>query len=89
MFPDFKPNDAEYTLAAIEAKYDRLNAKNNAAKAAVAELGNAMDARDRVLYDDETGIIKLVKLIKNQLAVKPGRESAAYQQIAALEFRKY
>jgi hypothetical protein len=86
---DYKPNDAEFTLAAIEAKYDSLNIKNNAAKASNAVLGNALDARDALLYDDETGVLKLVRLIKNQLAVKPGRESAAYQQIAALEFRKY
>jgi hypothetical protein len=86
---DFKPNDAEYTLAAIEARFDTLSAKNNAAKASNANLGNTLDARDAVLYDDETGIIKLVKLIKTQLALKPGRESAAYQQINALEFRKY
>jgi hypothetical protein len=86
---DFKTNDAEYTLAAIEARFDALTAKNNAAKASNANLGNALDARDAVLYDEETGIIKLVKLIKNQLAVKPGRESTAYQQINALEFRKY
>ena len=86
---DFKPNDNEYKLAAIEARFDALTLKNNAAKASNAVLGNALDARDAVLYDDETGIIKLVKLIKNQLAVKPGRTSAAYQQINALEFRKY
>ena len=47
-----------------------------------------MDTRDEVLYNDDTGIIKLVKLIKTQLTLKPGRESAAYQQINALVFRK-
>lgn len=85
----YKTNDAEYDMPAIEARLADLTAKNNAAKASIAALGNAQDARDAVLYDDETGIIKLVKLIKTQLAVKPGRESAAYQQINALEFRKY
>jgi len=45
--------------------------------------------RDAILYDKDTGVLKLVKLIKTQLARKPGRDSAAYQQINALEFRKY
>ncbi|HVE55663.1 MAG TPA: hypothetical protein VNB22_02480 [Pyrinomonadaceae bacterium] len=85
----YKPNDPEYTIAAIEAKLATLTAKNNAAKASEAALGNALDARDAVLYDPETGVLKLVKLIKTQLAVKPGKSSAAYQQINALEFRKY
>lgn len=86
---DYNTNDAEYTVAAIEAKLAALTAKNNAAKAAEAKLGNAQDARDAVLYDPETGVLKLVKLIKTQLARKPGKDSAAYQQINGLEFRKY
>lgn len=86
---NYKSNDAEYDLPAVEARLANITAKNNAAKQAVAALGNAQDARNAVLYDDATGIIKLVKLIKTQLAVKPGKQSAAYQQINALEFRKY
>lgn len=86
---NFTTTDKDYDLAAITAKHAALVAKNNAAKAAFAALGNAMDARDAILYDEETGIIKLVKLIKTQLAKNPGRNSTAYQQIAALEFRTY
>jgi hypothetical protein len=87
--PDYKPDDVQYKIETIEAKLDALTAKNNAARNAEAALGNALDARDAILYNDETGIIKLVKLIKTQLALKPGKTSAAYQQISALEFRKY
>jgi hypothetical protein len=85
----YDPNDPEITITALEAKLAALTAKNNAAKAAEAALGMATDARDELLYHPETGIIKLVKLIKTQLARKPGKSSAAYQQINALEFRKY
>lgn len=82
-------NNESLTLAAIRAKIESLTAKNNADKTAAITLGNALDARDAVLYDEETGIPKLVKLIKTQLAITPGKQSAAYQQINALEFRKY
>ncbi|HLM03108.1 MAG TPA: hypothetical protein VK400_18800, partial [Pyrinomonadaceae bacterium] len=85
----YKPNDEEMKITALEAKLAALQAKNNAAKAAEIALGSALDDRDRVLYHPETGIVKLVKLIKTQLARKPGKTSAAYQQINALEFRKY
>jgi hypothetical protein len=77
------------SIEVLETKLAALQAKNNAAKASEIALGNAIDARDRVLYHPETGIIKLVKLIKTHLARKPGKQSAAYQQINALEFRKY
>jgi hypothetical protein len=85
----YKPNDEEMKIAALETKLAALQAKNNAAKTAEITLGNAQDARDEILYHPDTGIIKLVKLIKTQLARKPGKSSAAYQQINALEFRKY
>jgi hypothetical protein len=84
----YNPNDAEMKIPALEAKLAALTAKNNAAKAAEIALGLATDARDEILYHPETGIIKLVKLIKTQLARKPGKNSAAYQQIVALEFRR-
>ena len=86
---DYNPDDMQYKIETIEAKIASLTAKNNAAKTAEAVFGNELDARDAVLYDEETGIPKLIKLIKTQLALKPGKESAAYQQINALEFRKY
>lgn len=85
----YNPNDVEMQIPSIEAKLAALQSKNNAAKTANAAYGNAMDNRDEVLYNDDTGIIKLVKLIKTQLARKPGKDSAAYQQIISLEFRKY
>ena len=43
-----------------------------------------LDARDAVLYDEETGIIPRIKLIKPYVALKFGKDSAPYQQINAL-----
>lgn len=84
----YTTTDAEYTIEGIEAKLARMNTKNNTVRTAYAARGNAYDNRDRVLYDKDTGVLKLVKLIKTQLARKPGKQSAAYQQINALEFSK-
>ena len=84
----YNPNDVEMQIPSIEAKLAALQSKNNAAKTANAAYGNAMDNRDEILYNPDTGVLKLVKLIKTQLARKPGRDSTAYQQINALEFRK-
>ena len=86
--PDYKPDETDYKIETIQARLAALTAKNNAANAAEAAFGNALDARDAILYDDETGILKLVKLIKTQLALNPGKTSAAYQQINALEFHR-
>jgi hypothetical protein len=87
--PAYNPNEAEMKLPALETKLAALETKNNAAKTANAALGSAMDAHDEVLYDPDTGMLKLVKLVKTQLSRTPGTDSAAYQQITALDFRKY
>lgn len=87
--PAYKPNEQEVKIPTLEAKLAALHTKNNAAKAAIAAHGNATDARDAALYDPETGIVKLVQLVKKYLDRILGKDSAAYQQINALEFRKY
>lgn len=85
---EYKATGTPYEVAAIDAKIASLTTKNNAANAAVAALGNKLDARDAVIYDEATGIIPRIKLIKTYLILKFGKDSAAYQQINALEFRK-
>ena len=86
--PAYKATGTPYEVATIDAKIASLTAKSNAAGATVANLGNKLDARDAVIYNDQTGIIPRIKLIKTYLTLKFGKESAAYQQINALEFRK-
>jgi len=85
---DYKAVGTPYDVPTIDAKIASLTAKNNAALSVVAQLGNKTDARDAVLYDEENGIIPRIKLVKTYLALKFGKQSAAYQQINALEFKK-
>ena len=85
---DYVTTDTPYTTEGIEAKIAALTAKNNAAKATEAALGNSLDNRDALLYNDPDCMINRVNLIKPYVALKFGKDSAVYQQINALEFRK-
>lgn len=85
---DYNPTDAPYQVTGIDDKIASLTTANNAANSAEAALGSKLDARDAVIYDEETGIIPRIKLIKTYLTLKFGKDSSAYQQINALEFRK-
>lgn len=85
----YKPNEPDVQISTLETKLAALEAKNNAAKTTKAALGSALDARNEILYDENTGLIKLAQLIKKQIARVPGKDSAAYAQINALEFRKF
>jgi len=60
-----------------------MSASGNA-KIATAAFSNAINAHDEVLYNPETGIIKLVKLIKIQFNRKLGTGSETHGQIPRL-----
>ena len=84
----YASNEPHVKLPALNAKLAAMQTKNNNAKAALAALGSAQDARDAVLYDPETGVIKLVQLVKKYVALILGKKSKPYQQINALQFKK-
>lgn len=85
---EYKGLGTPYSTAAVDAKIAALTAKQNAANAALSAHARKLDARDAIMYDDETGIIPRIKLIKPYLILKFGKDSTIYQQINALEFRK-
>jgi hypothetical protein len=87
--PPIAAGEDDVTIHGIEAKINALETKNNNAKNTKINLGLALNERDRILYNPAEGVIKRITLIKNQLARKPGKQSAAYQQIMALDFKKY
>ena len=86
--PAYKGEGTPYSVAEIDAKIAALTAKLNNANAATAALDRELDARDAIMYDDQTGIIARINLIKPYLILKFGRDSTIYQEINALEFRK-
>lgn len=86
--PDYKGLGTPYSVAAVDAKIAALTAKLNTANAKTAALARKFDARDAIMYDDQTGIIARFKLIKPYLILKFGKDSTIYQEINALEFRK-
>ncbi|MCD9187761.1 MAG: hypothetical protein LUM44_15175 [Pyrinomonadaceae bacterium] len=86
--PEYKGLGTPYSVAAVDAKIAALTAKLNTANAKTAALARKFDARDAIMYDDQTGIIARFKLIKPYLILKFGKDSTIYKEINALEFRK-
>ena len=85
---DYAPNEDEFKTDALEAKQAAMQTANTAAKTASIAADNSRAARDALLYDEETGILALVALIKKYLDYAFGKSSAVYQQISALKFKK-
>nr|HMS42868.1 hypothetical protein [Pyrinomonadaceae bacterium] len=86
----YKPNEEEVKIQTLEAKLAAMETKNNTAQIAQIEAKNAREVRDTILYHPETGILNLVKLIKAYFLYNKdiGKNSAAYQQLIALKFKK-
>ncbi|MBS1796071.1 MAG: hypothetical protein JSS81_19625 [Acidobacteria bacterium] len=89
--PEYRPTgaDAEFSTEAIGDRVAFLTAALNAARAAEAALGNLQEARARTLYDEKTGLVKLVKLVKTHFSRRGGRQKDTYRRLVALEFRKF
>jgi len=83
----YQPNEDDLKLAALQAFVDNLETVNNAAKIASIALDNARDARDAVLYDEATGMLTLVRKVKQYVKSLPNA-GAAYEQLVDLEFKK-
>ncbi len=66
-----------------------MTAKNNNSKTADVAFDNSLETRDALLYENDDCTLNRVKLIKTYVAVKFGKDSALYQQINALEFKRY
>ncbi len=65
-----------------------METANNDAKLASIDADNVRETRDAILYGEETGLVERVLLVKKYIAYALGKDSAAYQQINALKFRR-
>lgn len=87
--PTYAPNETDVKVATLEAKLAAMESTNAAAKAAILDAQAARDNRDTLLYDEQTGVITAVDLIKKYVKYAFGADSLAYKQLVALKFRKY
>jgi hypothetical protein len=85
---DYTPNETELKIPALEAMLADLRTKNAAAVEAQTNARNTRGARDTALYNDETGMLVRINLIKNYFRSILPADSPAYQQLMRLKFKK-
>jgi hypothetical protein len=83
--PDYNPPNADYSVAAIDARIASLSSAVTRLTATKTAAANANARYRAAIYDRKTGLKKLASLVRMQLASSPGRESPAYQQFASVE----
>lgn len=85
----YTPNEADLKVAALNAFYADLQAKNAAVISASKPLSNARIARDAVLYKEDSGLVDLAMDAKAYIKAIYGASSPQYKQVSKLIFKKY
>jgi len=85
---DYKPNEADLKLPALQSWVDDLQAKNDAVSSTFVPLSQARAERDNLLYTNENSIVNTALLVKEYVKGAQGTRSPLYQQIKGLAFKR-
>ena len=83
----YNPNEEPLKTAILITYKDQLKAINTSYKTIYTPYSNAMIARDKELYDPETGLVAIALLVKNYVKSIFGASSPEYKQISGIQFK--
>ena len=86
--PNYNPNEDDLKTTGIESFLNQLIAANTAVRNSYVSYNNAMIARDKELYETETGLVDIAYEVKNYVKSVFGATSPQYHQISGLEFSR-
>lgn len=87
--PQYQPNEPALKPQALIELHEQLSEKRTAVSTADSLLNNARDARNKLFYAGNVGLIDLSLDVKNYVKSVFGNRSAQYKKLAALKFKKY
>jgi hypothetical protein len=82
----YAPNETDLKVATLTTTLADLKAKNLAVVNSETALSNARIARDKILYDDNTGMVDISVDVKSYVKSIYGATSPQYKQISKLKF---
>jgi hypothetical protein len=86
--PKYLPNENELKLVALNAMLADLKAKNTAVINAYTAVSNARIARNKTLYEDNTGLVETAWAVKAYVKSLYGATSPQFKQVNVLKFVK-
>ena len=84
---NYKPNEADLTVAAIQAKLAALKTANTAVVDTYTNWSNSRIARRTTLYNPLTGLVNTALDVKKYVKSIYGATSPQYKQVSKLEFK--
>ena len=86
--PGYKPNEPELSIAALTTLFNNMIAANTAAINAYTPLSNARIERNKILYNEITGLVTVAANVKTYIKSLFGATSPQYSQVNKLKFTK-
>jgi len=86
--PLYDPNEPELKVATLTTLLSDMVTANSLVVSNFTKVSNARIYRDTVLYHPETGMLKMVTLIKSYVKSLYGAKSVQYKQLTKLKFKK-
>lgn len=84
---NYKPNETDLTVAAIQAKLGALKTANTAVVDTYTNWSNSRIARRTTLYNPMTGLVYTALDVKKYVKSIYGATSPQYKQVSKLEFK--
>jgi uncharacterized protein YhaN len=85
--PLYQPNEPHLTIAGLESQLGHMRQTHLDTAARMAELQQARDQRNQLLYAAETGLVATVRSIKAYVKSIFPASTPQYKHIAALGFK--
>ncbi|MBI5219061.1 MAG: hypothetical protein HY958_09040 [Bacteroidia bacterium] len=86
--PNYAPNEEKLKLVTLKALLASMKATNKAVIDTLTALEDARIIRDKIMYEDKTGLCDIGLDTKKYIRSVFGSTSPKYKQISSLEFRK-
>lgn len=83
----YNPNEEDLKTTALQTVLDQLTAANSLVKNVYVPYSKAMIARNKELYEPETGLLDIAQEVKNYVKSVFSATSPEYRQISGIEFK--
>ena len=85
--PFYNPNEDELKIETLKALYNQLKQKNTDLIIASVQLSNSRIARNKILYNENTGLVDITFDSKTYIKSVFGATSPQYKQVSRLYFK--
>jgi len=85
--PSYAPNETELQITSLQAKAQDLRDQNNQVATTYTAVSNARLERNRILYQENTGLVDTALDVKKYVKSVYGASSPEYNQIKGIKFK--